>query len=81
MNSSESYKDDTSLTGYIPLLQSSTFAINYFRSDATVTRTGITDEDYLLELNRIRTKATGRQGDGTTLAALPVTMRRTSARR
>ena len=28
--SSESYTVDTNLTGYIPLLESSTFAINYF---------------------------------------------------
>ena len=37
-DSSESYTVDTNLTGYIPLLESSTFAINYFRSDATVTK-------------------------------------------
>jgi len=47
-DSSESYTVDTNLTGYIPLLESSTFAINYFRSDATVTKEGVTDKDAIL---------------------------------
>ena len=46
-DSSDSYKVDTNLTAYIPLLESSTFAINYFRSDATVTKLGITDESVI----------------------------------
>ncbi len=47
--SSESYTVDTNLTGYIPLLESSTFAINYFRSDATVTKEGVTDYQSILD--------------------------------
>ena len=48
-DSSESYTVDTNLTGYIPLLESSTFAINYFRSDATVTKEGVTDYQSILD--------------------------------
>jgi hypothetical protein len=48
-NSSESYTVDTNLTGYIPILESSTFAINYFRSDATVTKEGVTDYKTILD--------------------------------
>ena len=48
-DSSESYTVDTNLTGYIPLLESSTFAINYFRSDATVTKEGVTDYQTILD--------------------------------
>ena len=48
-DSSESYTVDTNLTGYIPLLDSSTFAINYFRSDATVTKGGVTDYQTILD--------------------------------
>ena len=48
-DSSESYNVDTNLTGYIPLLESSTFAINYFRSDATVTKEGVTNYQTILD--------------------------------
>ena len=48
-DSSESYTVDTNLTGFIPLLESSTFAINYFRSDATVTKEGVTDYQTILD--------------------------------
>ena len=47
--SSESYTVDNNLTGYIPLLESSTFAINYFRSDATVTKEGVTNYQSILD--------------------------------
>ena len=52
-DSSESYTVDTNLTGYIPLLESSTFAINYFRSDATVTKEGVTDYQSILDDLRV----------------------------
>jgi len=48
-DSSESYTVDTNLTGYIPLLESSTFAINYFRSDATVIKEGVTNYQTILD--------------------------------
>jgi len=52
-DSSESYTVDTNLTGYIPLLESSTFAINYFRSDATVTKEGVTNYQTILDDLRV----------------------------
>jgi len=42
-NSSEFYQQQHNLTGYIPIGRLSTWAFNYFRSDAFVTRTGDTD--------------------------------------
>ncbi|MGA0167800.1 MAG: hypothetical protein ACO3M6_14895, partial [bacterium] len=60
-DSSESYTVDTNLTGYIPLLESSTFAINYFRSDATVTKEGVTD--YQSILDELRTNYACTAGD------------------
>jgi hypothetical protein len=45
---SETFTVDTNITGYIPLLESSTFAINYFRSDAFVTKEGLSDYDTIL---------------------------------
>ena len=43
-DASESYTVDTNVSAYLPLLSSSTFAVNYFRSDATVTREGVSDQ-------------------------------------
>lgn len=42
-HSSEFYQQQHNLTGYIPIGRLSTWAFNYFRSDAFVTRTGDTD--------------------------------------
>lgn len=40
---SEYYQQEHNLTAYIPIGRISTWAFNYFRSDAFVTRTGDTD--------------------------------------
>lgn len=42
-NSSDFYQQEHNITGYIPVGRISTLALNYFRSDAIVTRTGDTD--------------------------------------
>lgn len=42
-NSSEFYQQEHNLTAYIPIGRISTWAFNYFRSDAIVTRTGDTN--------------------------------------
>jgi outer membrane protein assembly factor BamA len=44
------YVMDYSTTGYIPLGRRSTWAFNYFRSDAVVRRQGVTDPDELRRL-------------------------------
>ena len=41
---SDYYVTDYSLTGYIPMFGDDTLVLNFFRSSATVTREGITDE-------------------------------------
>ena len=42
-NASDFYQQEHNITGYIPIGRISTLALNYFRSDAIVTRTGDTD--------------------------------------
>jgi len=53
----EFYVRETAITGYIPLGEQSTLALHAFRSDAIVTRTGLTD------LNTILDEKLGCQGD------------------
>ena len=47
-NSSDYFVQNYNLTSYIPVLSYSTFALNWYRSGATVRKQGNTDLDYLI---------------------------------